>query len=117
MDASNTTFAGLVALGGFASYLVLVRSLRYRRRDKLSRDLGYDGLTEEEIYKKITLDDAQTISHALESQEFPFLNNTSLQFALFRVRCAPFKNNSLVNSDTQKTDLRYPYHIKGLERH
>lgn len=70
-------------------YLTLVRSLRYRRMKQIPKEFGYEGMSEEEIYKNLTLQDAQDINKMVESFEFPFSYNTSLQFALFRVsfRC------------------------------
>lgn len=81
-----TPHALYLALGAFTtSYLLLVRSLRYRRVRQLPKQFGYDNLSEAEIYEKITLQDAQDINKVVESFEFPFSYNTSLQFALFRV--------------------------------
>lgn len=82
---SSTSSLGLAAVGGLVSYLALVRGLRYRQREQLAKQFGYHGMSEAEIYEKLTLDHAQEIMKALENREFPFMFNTSLQFALFRV--------------------------------
>ena len=67
------------------SYLIVVQ----RRRFVLARSVssfGYDHLSRDELYKKLTLSDAETINQNLGQLEFPLMWKTALQFALFRVR-------------------------------
>ncbi len=76
-------------------YLLLVRSLRYRRINALAKDLGYGGLSRDELYKKMSLKDAQMIQSTLAQLEFPKIFTTSLQFALFRVAAHAPRFNAL----------------------
>ncbi|TGZ76528.1 hypothetical protein EX30DRAFT_375394 [Ascodesmis nigricans] len=108
---SSTSSLGLAAVGGLVSYLALVRGLRYRQREQLAKQFGYHGMSEAEIYEKLTLDHAQEIMKALENREFPFMFNTSLQFALFRTYAIPSISRILKGtkqlSETSNAGRRY----------
>lgn len=79
-DGSWKTAA--VSLG--VGYLVLVQALRFQRERSLRRRFAYP---DRASLKNMTVEDAQKIIKELSSLEFPFTNETSLQFALFKV-CA-----------------------------
>ena len=72
----------LVALG---LYLGLVHFLRFRRVDNLTRSLGFVGLSSEQMYEKMTLENAEEIQISLTQYEFPRMFDVGFQFALFRV--------------------------------
>jgi hypothetical protein len=80
---AQTTAAVVVSVA--TAYLLLVRHRRFKRTHAMARKLGYEGLSREEIYKKMTLRDAEIIQRTLSELEFPFIYTTALQFALFRV--------------------------------
>lgn len=65
------------------AYLLLVRFLRYRRRDALLRTSRYKTRGD---YGSMTLDDAHKLQLSLAEQEFPRTFSTSIFFALFKVR-------------------------------
>jgi hypothetical protein len=62
----------------FGGYVVVVRLLRYRGRDRLKKTYTRDSL------KSITLIDSFEMQKYLSGQEFPFTVEKALQFALFR---------------------------------
>lgn len=66
-----------------ALYLVLVRALRFRRRDKIIRDFGYPA---KRTLESMTVDEACEIHKQLANLEFPETVKTSLFFALFKVK-------------------------------
>lgn len=72
----------LSILAAVASYLVLVRALRYRRRDDIQRRFPYR--TREEMVS-MSLSEAASIVRELSEQEFPSVFYTSVSFALFKV--------------------------------
>lgn len=76
-DGSWKTAA--VSLG--VGYLVLVQALRFQRERSLRRRFAYP---DRASLKNMTVEDAQKIIKELSSLEFPFTNETSLQFALFK---------------------------------
>jgi hypothetical protein len=73
----------LSALLGLGSYLALVSSLRFQRRNKLHKAYRY---TTREAMNRMTDHDAWAIQKQILQMEFPFIVLKSLQFALFRVR-------------------------------
>lgn len=74
------------AAAAAALYLLLVRALRYRRRDRIIRDYGYP---ERRTLESMTIDEAQKIHKQLSSLEFPNTSQNSLFFALFKVMPPP----------------------------
>ncbi|KAL7271082.1 hypothetical protein RUND412_006186 [Rhizina undulata] len=76
-------------VGAITSYFLLVRYLRFWRVDELEKKLGYAGVPIEEIYKKMTLEEAQMVQNTMGQLEFPRLFEASLQFALFRTYAIP----------------------------
>lgn len=77
-DGSWKTTA--ISLG--VGYLVLVQALRFQREKSMRKRYGYP---DRASLHKMTVEDAQKIIKELSSLEFPFTNETSLQFALFKV--------------------------------
>jgi hypothetical protein len=69
-------------LAGFAGYVALCSALRFRRVKQHLNHLQYH--TRESL-SKMTVDDARVILQELLYTDFPFLYETSLQLALFRV--------------------------------
>lgn len=67
-------------------YVLLVRSLRYRRIRQL--EAHYDYRTRASM-AKMTDHEAWEIQRTMAQYEFPFTVEKSLQFALFRVRLPP----------------------------
>lgn len=65
-----------------ALYLLLVRALRFRRRNQIVRDYGYP----KRPLASMTVDEAYKIHRKLGKLEFPETFKTSLFFALFKVR-------------------------------
>jgi hypothetical protein len=70
---------------GVLGYLLLVRSLRYRREESMRRKFGF---LDRESLKRMTVEDAQLIIKFQARLEFPLMAETSLQFGLFKV-CLP----------------------------
>ena len=77
-----------MALAGtvFVGYVGLCNSLRFRRRDKLQKELGY--YTREDM-KRMTTTEAQRVITSMSEKKFPMVYMTSIEFALFKV-CVPF---------------------------
>ena len=71
-----------------AAYVLLVRSLRYRRIRQLEAHYNYRTRAS---MAKMTDHEAWEIQRAMAQYEFPFTVEKSLQFALFRV-CPPFSS-------------------------
>lgn len=94
------------------SYPILVKLLRNRRSKKLQKSLGY-GNDPAEIYKKISLTDAQTVMQSLSLLEFPKFFEVALQFALFRVCSIPPCLFSLLvlTCASIHVDVRHPHHL------
>lgn len=74
----------LCVLLGLATYLVLVYSLRFQRRQTLQKK--YSHYATRESMNAMTDQDAWSIQKTIMQTEFPFIVLKSLQFALFRVR-------------------------------
>src|SRR5690606_16853423 len=70
------------AVGATAVYLVVARALRNRRRDNIVRSFGYPGRS----LSSMTVDEAYEIRKQVANLEFPETIQTSLFFALFKVR-------------------------------
>jgi hypothetical protein len=69
---------GLAVLAG---YLLLVRKLRYLRRDRKHAEYPYKT---REDFAKMTAEDAWGIVKYIMSLEFPFMSEKALSFALFK---------------------------------
>ncbi|KAJ5018256.1 Mycophenolic acid synthesis protein B [Colletotrichum sp. SAR 10_99] len=83
----------LPAIAAVVSYLLLVRFLRYRRRDDLQKRFPYK--TREEM-ASMSLSDAAAIIRELSEQEFPTIFYTSVSFALFKTYGIPTISKLLV---------------------
>lgn len=73
----------LYVLLGLATYLALVSSLRFQRRQALHNKYSYYGTRQS--MRTMADQDAWAIQKAIMQTEFPFIVLKSLQFALFRV--------------------------------
>ena len=117
MDPSNLMFlfapSAYWSLLAFACYLVLVRALRYRRRDHLQYSFNYPTRAS---YARMTIEDAHAIQLALARLEFPQTFTNSVFFALFKVwhsrrRLAhPIQLTSLA-------DIRHTNHLPASGRY
>jgi hypothetical protein len=84
----------VVVLGIVVCYLILVRALRYRRRDGLMRAFKRKyGSCSREALSKMTVEDSWTILKELTELEFPSIFSASVFFALFKVRLVFLKPN------------------------
>lgn len=73
----------LWVLLALATYLALVSSLRFQRRQAIHRQYGY--YATRQSMRTMTDQDAWAIQKSIMQAEFPFIVIKSLQFALFRV--------------------------------
>jgi hypothetical protein len=78
------------------SYWLLVRVLRYRRRNSFARRFGY---RTRESLKHMTLDDAYLINKELAEQEFPLVFQASIFFALLKTYGIPTISKLLAATD------------------
>jgi hypothetical protein len=79
--------ARVVVPGAAVGYLLLVRALRYRRRNGFLRNFAKKyGSYDREALQNMTLDDAWPILRDLTELEFPSIFSASVFFALFKVR-------------------------------
>lgn len=85
MQLSLTQMAVLLLLLLFSAYLLLVRSIRFRRIRQLETHYNYRSRAS---MAAMTDHQAWEIQRAMAQYEFPFTVEKSLQFALFRV-CPP----------------------------
>lgn len=93
------------AAAGLALYILLVRALRFRRRDKIVRDYGYPKRT----LASMTVDEAYEIHKKLSNLEFPETIKTALFFALFKVSPPkPPPRTAPAPSPRQKAPHQYP---------
>lgn len=69
-------------LAALIFYLLVVRSLRYRRRDALQKQYNYPN---RKSFAKMTIEDAHLIQLSLAELEFPTTFSKSVFFALFKV--------------------------------
>ncbi|KAF1814269.1 hypothetical protein P152DRAFT_465172 [Eremomyces bilateralis CBS 781.70] len=83
-----------VAVASIA-YLLLVRLLRYRRRDKIHAKFPFP--TRDSLSRMTTLQ-AWEINKMLGEYEFPFMGQKALQFALFRTYGIPTISKLLVDT-------------------
>lgn len=100
----------LLTLG---AYVLLVRSLRYRRIRQLEAHYNYSTRAS---MAKMTDHEAWEIQRAMAQYEFPFTVEKSLQFALFRV-CSlpPFSLGILCFVGTNMlTDIWHPDNLKHI---
>ena len=72
----------LWALLAMVSYMVIQRTLRFKRSRELQRSFGFPGRS----LSTMTTKEAQAIQSDLGGLEFPAVFQKSLEFALFRVR-------------------------------
>lgn len=72
----------LPIVAGVSFYLLLVRVLRYRRRDEFQRRFPYK--TRDEM-ASMSLSEASVVMRELALQEFPIMFYGSISFALFKV--------------------------------
>ncbi|KAJ5120992.1 uncharacterized protein N7515_008953 [Penicillium bovifimosum] len=77
----------LCALLGLATYLALVSSLRFQRRQAIQKKYSYYGTRQS--LRTMTDRDAWSIQKTVMQTEFPFIVMKSLQFALFRTYGIP----------------------------
>ncbi|KAF3941848.1 hypothetical protein ABW19_dt0204168 [Dactylella cylindrospora] len=79
---------GLLGIGIIASYLLLVRYLRYQRLHNLIRNINHDcgAITKS---SEVPIYHAEAIAKHIGSYEFPLIMRLSLQFALFRTYGIP----------------------------
>lgn len=70
-------------VAAIVSYLLLVRALRYRRRDEISR--RYPQYQTREEMASMSISEAASVLKELGSREFPTTFYTSVSFALFKV--------------------------------
>ena len=73
----------LCVLLGLATYLALISSLRFQRRQTLHSKYSRYGTRQS--MRSMTDQDAWAIQKTIMQTEFPFIVLKSLQFALFRV--------------------------------
>ncbi|SPO06382.1 uncharacterized protein DNG_09071 [Cephalotrichum gorgonifer] len=85
---------------GTALYLILVRALRFRRRDQIVRDYGYPKRT----LASMTVDEACNIRKELANLEFPETMKTSLFFALFKTYAIPSISKLLLATGQLSSD-------------
>ncbi|WQF75423.1 Putative ER-bound oxygenase mpaB/mpaB'/Rubber oxygenase, catalytic domain-containing protein [Colletotrichum destructivum] len=76
------------------SYLLLVRALRYRRRDEISR--RYPQYQTREEMASMSISEAASVLKELGSREFPTTFYTSVSFALFKTYGIPTISKLLV---------------------
>lgn len=73
--------------GAALCYLLLVRALRYRRRDGLIKEFKRrHGSYDRDALSKMTIEEAWSIGKQLTEQEFPTIFLISMFVALFKVR-------------------------------
>lgn len=72
--------------GAVAAYLLLVRALRYQRRNGFHREFAKKyGSSDREALKNMTVDDASPILKDMTELEFPSIFSAGVFFALFKV--------------------------------
>ncbi|KAJ5733999.1 hypothetical protein N7493_002785 [Penicillium malachiteum] len=98
----------LLTLLGISSYLFLVSSIRFHRRNTLEKKYSYNT---RESMKYMTNHDAWEIQKTILQTEFPFIVLKSLQFALFRTYGIPTISTLLLKtsqfSDSSTSFKRY----------
>ncbi|KAI1337323.1 hypothetical protein F5Y15DRAFT_425911 [Xylariaceae sp. FL0016] len=91
-----------IAVGG---YLLLVRALRYRRRDGWIRDYKKKyGSYDRDSLSQMTLDDAWPILRDMTSMEFPSIFSISVFFALFKTYGIPTISQLLLHTGQLASD-------------
>jgi hypothetical protein len=72
--------------GAVAGYLLLVRALRYQRRNGFLRTFAKKyGSSDREALKNMTVDDAWPVLRDMTELEFPSIFSAAVFFALFKV--------------------------------
>ncbi|KAJ5531913.1 hypothetical protein N7494_008465 [Penicillium frequentans] len=98
----------LCSLAAITTYLVLVSSIRFRRRSALHKKYPYQTRNS---MSKMTNHDAWAIQKTILQMEFPFIVLKSLQFALFRTYGIPTISTLLLKtsqfSDSATSFKRY----------
>ena len=85
----------LIILLGAALYLVLVRLLRFRRREAIRKKYG---MLNRSDFARLTADQAQDILEELVEMEFPKLMGFSIVFALFKTYGIPSVSSLLIST-------------------
>ncbi len=78
----DVSFYQSFLVSAFIFYLLVVRSLRYRRRDALQKQYSYP---DRKSFARMTVEDAHSIQLSLAELEFPTTFSISVFFALFKV--------------------------------
>lgn len=99
------------ALLGPMGYLLLVALLRHRRRHQIQKQFNY---ATRESLSRMTDDEAWQILMKLATLEFPFINLTAIQFALFRVSVIIYMS-ILPANNTREHSLEKRLHV--CDRH
>ncbi|OAP64973.1 hypothetical protein AYL99_00945 [Fonsecaea erecta] len=92
---SLTPTQSLALAIGCIAYLLIVRALRFQRRDALLCRFGYGTV---KPMGAMTFEDAASIHHELAEMEFPFSFLNSMEFALFRTYGIPSISSLLVST-------------------
>ncbi|KAJ5559229.1 hypothetical protein N7535_009457 [Penicillium sp. DV-2018c] len=99
----------LCALLGLATYLALISSLRFQRRQAIHKKYSYYGTRQS--LRTMTDQDAWSIQKTVMQTEFPYMVLKSLQFALFRTYGIPTISTLLLKtsqfSDSSTSFKRY----------
>ncbi|KAI5928172.1 hypothetical protein F4810DRAFT_647277 [Camillea tinctor] len=91
--------------GGIASYLLLVRALRYRRRDGWLRDFKRKyGSCDRESLRNMTVEDAWVILRDMTELEFPTFFSVSVFFALLKTYGIPTISKLLLATGQLSSD-------------
>lgn len=102
------------ALALILGYPLLIRILRYQRRDSLHEKYNYPT---RESMAKMTDEEAYQIQKQVAQLEFPFMFIKSLQFALFRVRPVlplsyrPRSFDRILSLTYRYIDIRHPLNL------
>lgn len=81
-----------------ASYLLLVRLLRYRRKESLEKPFSAD----ERSLSSMTVEEAQRIVEALQTLEFPRAFSKARQIALLKSHVSP-ESSPIISADMPRS--------------
>ncbi|KAF2266944.1 hypothetical protein CC78DRAFT_513155 [Lojkania enalia] len=95
----------VTGIAGFSLYILLCRTLRFRRRDKKHAEYPYK--TREDL-AKMTTQHAQEIIKYLYNLEFPLMVEKALQFALFKTYGIPTISRLLCETKQLSTPEHAP---------
>lgn len=76
----------LAIIAAVVGYAILVKKLRFQRRDSLTSKYPH---RDRQSFARMTVEDAYEIQLALAELEFPITFSTSIFFALFKVGSHP----------------------------